>query len=214
MRLMPQIGAGVLLTYAGGMLWLALWRGRVRLLGLAPAGLAVMLMLAAPVPDVLIARDGRQMAVTQADGRLLVLREGSAYTLDSLREAAAVDSDPIPIERSPDARCSADFCALNIVRGGRTWRLLVARSKNYVDALQLIAACREADIVIAARFMPWSCEPRWLKADRRFLNENGGLALFLDATPRLSTVAEGQGSHGWWRDDEAMSRPPRRPSAP
>uniref|UniRef100_UPI0035C8589E ComEC/Rec2 family competence protein n=1 Tax=Qipengyuania sp. TaxID=2004515 RepID=UPI0035C8589E len=93
-RLMPQIGTGALLIYVAGMLWLALWRGRARLLGLAPAGVGVILMALSPVPDVLIARDGRQIAVTEPDGRLLVLRDSAGYVLDNMREAAGVDTDP------------------------------------------------------------------------------------------------------------------------
>lgn len=209
-RLMPQIGLGAVLLYVLGMLWLALWSGRVRLWGLAPAVVGLALMLASPVPDVLVARDGRQIGVTAPDGPLLVLRESEGYALDSLREAAAVASQPVAIERSPQARCSTDFCALQISRGGRSWSLLVARSKHYVDARQLIAACASADIVIAARTMPRSCAPRWFKADRRFLAEHGGLALYLGEEPRLVTVAESQGAHGWWRNTakETLTRLP------
>lgn len=202
-RLMPQIGLGSVLLYVAGMLWLALWRGRVRLLGMGPAAAGIALMVATPAPDVLIARDGRQIAVTGADGRLLVLREGEGYALDSLREAAAVDGAPVALAQSRAARCSADFCALRLRREGRDWWLLVARSKRYVDARQLIAACARADIVIAARTLPRGCAPRGLKADRRFLAEHGGLALYLRANPRLVTVAQGQGEHGWWRGGEA-----------
>ena len=200
-RLMPQIGTGAILLYVAGMLWLALWRGSVRSWGLAAGAAAVALMLATPVPDVLVARDGRQIAIAEPDGRLLVLREAPEgnYALDSLREAAAVESVPLPVEEAPGARCSADFCALRIERQGRAWSLLVARSKHYVDARQLIRACERADIVIAARSLPRSCAPRWLKADRRFLAEQRGMALYLGGEPRLVTVAESQGEHGWWR---------------
>ena len=210
-RLMPQIGIGVLLVYVGGMLWLALWCGRVRLLGLVPVAVAVVLMLMSPVPDILIARDGRQMAVTDPDGQLLVLREGEGYVIDSLREAAAVGTQPVPIETAPDARCSADFCRLVIRRGGREWTVLVARSKRYVDVNQLVEACADADIVVAARSMPWSCQPRWIKADRRFLAEYGGLSLFLGTNPHVRTVADGQGQHGWWHSGEATRQLPRTP---
>ena len=201
-RLMPQIGLAAILLYVAGALWLGLWRGWVRLLGLAAIAASVALMLATPAPDVLVARDGRQFAMTSPSGQLIVLKEGEGYALDSLREAAAVASAPIGIERAPGARCSADFCALRVERGGRIWSLLVARSKHYVDARQLIAACAAADIVIAARTMPRSCAPRVLKADRRFLAEHGGLALYLGATPKLVTVGETQGKHGWWRDED------------
>ena len=131
-----------------------------------------------------------------------MLRESEGYALNSLREAAAVEGKTVAIEKARGARCSADFCALHIEREGRSWLLLVARSKHYVDPLQLIAACAAADVVVAARTMPRSCAPRWLKADRRYLIENGGLTLFLGARPRLVTVGERQGRHGWWQGAE------------
>ena len=70
-RLMPQFGLGTILLYVGTMLWLALWRGKARLLSLPVAGASLILMAASPVPDVLVARDGRQVGVTAPDGRLI-----------------------------------------------------------------------------------------------------------------------------------------------
>jgi competence protein ComEC len=210
-KLMPQIGLGAMLLYVAAMLWLALWRGRVRLLALPVVATALAMMAASPLPDLLVARDGRQIGITTSEGRLIVLRESEGYALDSLREAAAVAGPVIAIEDAPGARCSPDFCALRVERGGQAWRLLVARSKHYVDARQLIEACAGADIVIAARTMPRSCEPAYLKADRRFLVEHGGLAIHLDDPPRLVTVAESQGEHGWWqgaRKDRALEPRP------
>lgn len=198
-RLMPQIATSAILLYVAGMLWLALWPGRLRLWGLMPVCVALAMMLMTPAPDVLVARDGRQIAVAGDDEQLLVLREGEGYALDSLREAAAVEGEPLAIERAPGARCSPDFCALELRRDRRNWSLLVARSKHYVDARQLIAACAAVDVVIAARSLPRSCAPRWLKADGRFLRDHGGLALYLNQSPRLVTVGETQGEHGWWR---------------
>ena len=99
------------------------------------------------------------------------------------------------------ARCSADFCSLPIVKGGRTWHLMVARTKNRIDERQLAAACEKADIVIADRWLPRSCAPKWLKADGRFLAENGGLSIHLK-DERIDRVADGQGAHGWWDPPE------------
>lgn len=198
-RLMPQIGLGAIGLYGAGMLWLALWSGRVRLWGLGPIAGALVLMAATPAPDLLVARDGRQIAISEAGKPLIVLRESEGYALDSLREAAAVSGPTVPLDRAPGARCSADFCWLAIHREGRSWSLLVARSKHYVDALTLLRACEKADIVIAARSLPRACTPRWLKADRRYLAENGGLAIRLGRTVSLDTVADSQGQHGWWQ---------------
>ena len=62
----------------------------------------------------------------------------------------------------------------------------------------LAAACERVDIVVADRWLPRSCRPRWLKADRRMLSQTGGLAVTL-ADGEVATVAEGQEHHGWWR---------------
>ena len=76
----------------------------------------------------------------------------------------------------------------------------MARSRDLVEEGALAAACERADIVIADRFLPRSCQPRWLTADRRFLAREGGTAVYL-ADERVRTVAQSQGEHGWWKGD-------------
>lgn len=197
-KLMPQMGWGTYALFVGGGLWLALWRGRRRLWGFAPAVLATMLLLATPVPDILVSGDGRHVGIAGEGDRLLVLREGrSDYARDNLLELAGMEGDPLPIADWPGARCSADFCTLALRRDGRTWTLLLARSKARIEERALAAACEHADIVIVDRWLPSSCRPRWLKADRAFLENRGGLAIAL-GTPAYTTVEEGQGEHPWW----------------
>ncbi|HUD27484.1 MAG TPA: metal-binding protein, partial [Novosphingobium sp.] len=62
----------------------------------------------------------------------------------------------------------------------------------------LAAACDRSDIVISDRWLPRSCNPRWFKADRETLGRTGGLAIHLDRA-KVTTVAQGEGKHGWWR---------------
>src|SRR6266404_3210321 len=79
----PAIAPVCLLLISGGLLWLCLWRRRWRLFGLAPIGLGLVLI---PVlidpPDLLIAPDGRAIAVRDATGvfRVSGARAGS-YTV-------------------------------------------------------------------------------------------------------------------------------------
>jgi competence protein ComEC len=47
---------------AGG-LWLAMWNGRVRLLGLVPIALGAVGAAMAPSPDLLVTGDGKHLAV-------------------------------------------------------------------------------------------------------------------------------------------------------
>jgi competence protein ComEC len=201
-KLAPQMGLGTIALFVAGGLWLALWRGRARLFGFGPAALGVLLLIATPTPDVLVSGDGRHVGIAGEGERLLMLRDSSSdYARDNLLELAALEGEPVPLDRWPGARCSRDFCVLTIERGGRSWSLLMARSRDMVEERALAAACDRADIVVADRFLPRSCQPRWLKADRRLLERTGGLALYLDE-PSMSSVAESQGEHGWWRGEE------------
>ncbi|MBA4052103.1 MAG: metal-binding protein, partial [Erythrobacter sp.] len=216
-RLMPQISGIAVALFAGGGLWLALWHGRARLAGLVPVAAASVMVALTPVPDILVTGDGQQVGITmrapEGTLRLVSLRDSrSEYTRDNLMELAGVGADPVPIAQWPGARCSPEFCTLAIARGGREWVLLLGRSRNQVEERALAAACAEADIVASERFLPRSCRPRWLKADRRFLERSGGIAINL-AAERITTVAQGQGEHGWWREPEPRPRQ-MRPASP
>ncbi|WP_407874321.1 ComEC/Rec2 family competence protein [Qipengyuania nanhaisediminis] len=202
-KLMPQMSGLTVALFAAGGLWLALWHGRARALGLVPCAVATALLLSTPIPDVLIGREGRHVGITfeAEDGsrRLLSLRDSrSSYSRDNLLELASVASEPIPLASWKGARCSPEFCVIAIERGGRDWSLLMARNRSLIEERALAAACEQSDIVVADRFLPRSCRPRWLKADRRLLEETGGLAIDLDAQ-RITRVADSQGEHGWWR---------------
>src|SRR5690606_27030260 len=188
----------------GGLLWAALWRGRTRLLGLIPASLATLMLLATPIPDLLISGDGRHVGIAGEGDRLLMLRNTrSGFTRDNITELAGFTGEPLALAEWPGARCSADFCAITLQRNGREWHVLMSRSRNYVDLGDLAAACAQSDIVVSDRRLPRTCVPRWLKADRRTLAQTGGLAIVLSDPPRLTSVAESQGQHGWWRGAES-----------
>jgi competence protein ComEC len=99
------------------VLWLSLWRSRLRLFGLVPGVLSIVLLGCGPRPDVMIGRHGSPVAVRGDDGRLHVLA-----TRDDAFDTAiwlAADADPRD-PRSPGIadgwRCDAIGCAF--VRGG------------------------------------------------------------------------------------------------
>ncbi len=212
--LLPEMGAGLFAVFLSGGLWLGLWRGKVRLFGLIPAGCAALLLTFKPVPDVLVSGDGRHVGIVGEGSRLLVLRQSkSSFASDNLLEMAGLDGEPLPIAEWPGAQCSRDFCVLTISRNERYWHLLMARGRDMVDERALAAACERSDIVIADRYLPYSCHPRWLKADRNLLNRTGGMAIYLDEA-RFNTVAESQGEQGWWQDRSAIRKREGRTSQP
>lgn len=204
---LPAMGWGAFMLFVAGGLWLALWQGRVRLWGLVPAALgAVQLALLTP-PDLLISGDGRHVGVTGVvQGELLVLREGRAgFAQETLVELAGMSGTPRSLEQWPGARCNADVCLVALNRGGRVWRILMTRTRDHLPKAELAAACARVDLVISDRWLPRSCRPKWLKADRRYLERSGGLAIDL-SEPAVVSVSDSQGDHGWWRQPE-----PRRP---
>lgn len=210
--LLPAMSMGSIALFTIGGLWLALWRGKVRLWGLLPVAIGVISLVMLRTPDILISGDGRHVGITgEAAGELLVLRASrSSYVRDNLTEMAGMNGAVRQLSDWPGARCSRDFCAIDLHRGGRDWRLLIARSSDHVPVRELAAACDRADIVIADRRLPKACQPAILKADRRLLANSGGLAIDLDKR-RIRSVSQSQGEHGWWRPDEGPPR--RRPSA-
>jgi competence protein ComEC len=152
-----------------------------------------------PVADVFVSGDGRHVGITGEGDRLLVLRDTkSDYTRENLLELAGMEGEILPLAQWDGAQCSRDACTVTIERGGRSWSLLLTRSEFYLPWRQLVDACAQADIVVSDRRLPEGCQPRWLKADMRMLRRTGGLAIGL-TRQEVSTVAQSQGEHGWWR---------------
>jgi len=110
---------------------------------------------------------------------------------------SAAEPDFIDIATAPGGACSDALCRYAFTSGGRTWQILATTTRDLVRWDQMIAACAGADVVISDRTLPKACRPRWLKADRPFLQHHGGLAFRFGATPALSTVRESVGRHPW-----------------
>ena len=212
--LLPGMERGTFALFVTGGLWLALWSGRMRLWGLLPVVVGCILLARLHTPDVLVSGDGRHVAIVGEGGELLVLRESrSDYAADNLRELSGLAGIPVALDRWPGAQCNPDFCVMTLDRYGRQTVLLLGRGRDRVDERALAAACERADVVISDRWLPRSCHPRQLKADRDKLSRSGGLALDL-SSGRVTTVAETQGAQGWWRPYVPMRRPKLKQTIP
>ena len=191
---------------AGG-LWLCLWNGRIRLYGLVPFLSGTAAAAAAPVPDLLVTGDGRHLAIVEAGGAPLILRARSGdFVRELFAENSGFDGDPAILDSAPFASCSRDSCVADVVRSGRSWRVLSTRSSQRIDWRELVTACAGAEIVVSDRWLPRGCTPNWLKLDRDSLGRTGGVAIYLGARPRVETVAERLGKHPWAADGPAKMR--------
>ncbi|GAA0728809.1 ComEC/Rec2 family competence protein [Sphingomonas japonica] len=204
---LPAIPAGAFAAMLLGMLWIGLWRTRVRAFGLVPLAVGAGWALTTPRPDLIVTGDGRHLALRSADGGMALLRDRAGdYVRSMLGETAGTDAELGALADRGDVRCSADLCIADYRSATRTWRILATRSGYFVDAGELIAACRQADIVIADRGLPAGCVPRWLRLDRAALVRTGGVAIALHAG-RLVTVRSPGDRHPWVTPP--IVRPPR-----
>lgn len=203
--------AAFLLCLTGG-LWLTLWQRGHRWIGAVPLVAGLGWAWTTPSPDLLVTGDGRHVAVRLEDGNYALLRDRAGdFIREQLAEAAGIDEGMTSLTGQRDVRCSADFCVWTMQREQRTWTVMAARSSVRTDWEPLVEACSRVDIVIADRWLPRGCIPRWLKADRKLLAEAGGLAIRLSSRPMV-TVALAAGAGKPWRTPRTVM-PPRSSAA-
>ena len=208
----PSSPAWMFLISIAGGLWLALWQGWWRLLGLVAVAVGMALSGTVLAPDIIVTGDGRHVATRQSDGSYSLLRSGAGeFVRDQLNEAAGADAEMVAVADTAGARCSPDFCRWSAGSGANRVTILAARSSYYTKWQPLVTACARADIVIADRKLPQGCTPRWLKADRALLTQTGGLLIRLD--PREVEAVRASDSGKPWEDPPTIAPPrPRRVS--
>lgn len=208
--MLPEMPLWAFLAMISGALLFGLLRSNARWLGLLPFLVGFFAMLLAPRPDLLVTGDGKHLAVVDADGNVALLRARAGdYVRDMLLENAGTTDDPKALDQWPGARCSPDICVIRIERDERSWKILATRTPYRVPTMEMTAACRRVDIVVSDRWLPSSCRPRWIKADRNMLDQSGGLAIYLADTRVLSV--HGDNGHKPWvmaaREAKARAEP-------
>jgi competence protein ComEC len=170
---MPPLAA--LLLMIAGFLWLALWRERWRLAGLAPVLIALPVALLAPHPVALVNEDGTAAAVRGADGRLSLLGAKTASFEKQLwLRADADDRDLTDPTLATGVACDQLGCVTPLGPDGSA-RLALANRPDAVDE-----DCRQAAIVVARFDVPANCAPHGLTIDRRALALGGAHAVYVD----------------------------------
>jgi competence protein ComEC len=165
---MAAFGTGPLLLCTAGLVVLCLLKTPLRFIGALLIGGAIVLMIRAPQPDVLIAADGSAAAVRGESGRFSVVKSGS--DLFALREWLAADADartPKDSTLGEGIRCDAVGCVGRLRDGS-----LVAIAKT-IEAFE--EDCRRAVLVVSARDAPPGCTA--LVVDRQVWRRSGAMAL-------------------------------------
>ncbi|WP_322517053.1 ComEC/Rec2 family competence protein [Rhodopseudomonas palustris] len=161
-------GSGPLLLASLGVVLLGLLRTPLRYAGLALLGLSTGWALLTPQPEILIAGDGRQVALRGPDGRLRLMQSGGDQF--RIRQWLAADADSRAAD-APSLRdgvsCDADGCVAALADGGLV--ALSFRADGVADD------CARATLVIALAQPPPDCAARLISAE--LLKSSGALAL-------------------------------------
>lgn len=195
--MLPAMPLWAYLAIIWGALITGLIKSRIQYVGVLPMVAGFVAMVLAPRPDILVTGDGQHLALADPNGQVSLLRSRAGeFSRDMLLEKVGTLAEPVAIEQWPGARCSVDICIISILREKQRWLILATRTPYSIPAMEMAAACRRVDIVISDRWLPSSCRPKWIKADKKMLAETGGLAFYLPQH-RLMTV-NGDNAHYPW----------------
>ena len=195
--MMPAMPIWAFGLFIIGALIFGLLTTRVRYFGVLPCAIGIIAMVTAPRPDILVTGDGKHLALVTADGEVALLRaKAGDFVRGMIFEKAGSKAQATPIEDWPGVQCTLDNCVVTLMGSERSWTLLATRTRNPIPSMEMAAACKRVDIVVSDRWLPASCRPKWVKADRRLLEQSGGLAFYLDAQ-RVVTANESNRHMPW-----------------
>ena len=193
----PDAALG-LMTLGG--LWLALWRGRWRLAGLAGIAAAFVVGALAPAPDLLIDRDAKNLGVRDAEGRLALLSGRRARFAGT--EWLEHDGDEREIKDSARVGRESVWVCENRICAAAVNGVPVGYMERGADART--ACARTFAVLIAARAIePCATGLTLSSADTA---RDGAMALWIeeDGGVTIDTVRNHIGDRPWtvWSADQ------------
>ncbi len=205
--LFPSMPAWGLAATALGLVWLCIWRGPLRLGGVAALAAGIVSIALQVPPDILVSGDGRLIAVRDAGGRLILSSAGGdkfARETWLRRDGTAEAPETWPragASRGGRLDCRPGDC----VYSGEGARVSIVR-----DARVLPAACGGADLVIATVGIRETCRRMAGRVVDRFdLADNGAHAVWIaGGSVRIETVREARGNRPWTGRVPARAGPP------
>jgi competence protein ComEC len=186
----PAIPPEALGAFVLGGLWMCLWRGGWRWLGLTGLPAAALLVLLDRPPDLLISADGAVAALRDEGGELRINDpQKGGIALEAWLERNAQPERRGWPELSEGGGCDGEGCRATL------------RGRRVAFTLTLAAAaeeCGRADLVITPRFLRHGrCRGSVLIA-RAALWRAGAHALWLSGEGvRIETVREARGERPW-----------------
>jgi competence protein ComEC len=192
-RSFPEWGFALLVM---GGLWIALWRTKMRLVGLPAIFLGLASIATVELPDILIAHDGSLVGIRESNKTLLVSNtRRNSFTREMWREALALES----VRGFPDEGTS-EFANLTCDGLGCVYEVKETIVAIVFEHYAFEDDCRLAEIVIALVPAPEKCTAPSLVVDFFDLYRNGAHAIWLNragAPPKVSETRRIRGDRPW-----------------
>jgi competence protein ComEC len=138
-----------------GLLWICLWRGPIRLLGL-PFALAVSLVPRPPTPDAWVSADGAAVAVRSGAAAVFFRPDVKLFGAELWSRRRGLEALESAAARDAVYDCDRQSCAPRVgapLRLAAAWNL-----KRPLPPGRLEALCRSAEVVVLRNdFRPESC---------------------------------------------------------
>ena len=186
----PAMPLAAFLCMVFGGLWLMLWQTRWRYLGIAMIAGGIALAPTVRLPDMLIGRDAKVVAVRSEDGRLSALGSSRSYELERWLEHDGDERTPRDAVKARGFFCDGVGCSTRI----KGVRVAVARhpAAFYDD-------CRRARVLVANLVSPKSCTGPQAVIDFFTARDEGVHAVYVEEDQRLriETVAAKRGTRPW-----------------
>ncbi len=183
---LPEMPVAALIAMALGGLWLCIWQGGIRWLGVGGVALGILLAVAARPPDFLISADGKLIGARGEDGDLALSRKRAGFVPDTWirRQGQEAGADWAQLWRCGASGCSRAYGPIEVV-------LVRTPEERRV-------ACAREGIVVVATIPAQFCRSPRLVVDLLDLRADGTHALRFDgADVRVETVRGLRGQRPW-----------------
>ena len=186
----PVGGQWDLPVFIFGALFVLIWQGRSRVLGLAPMAVAVFMWTSAPRPQVLIADNGRLVGLMTPDGRSLNRKKGNGFVARVWLEN---DGDAVD-QIGAAGRFKLEPDLFDLIIGDQKVTYVWNRK---IDLTELKKLCSQTDVLLAPTWkddFDGDCDVYTI----RDLRETGALSMTSDKGEMvLRTAKEMSGDRLW-----------------
>ncbi|MBM3548298.1 MAG: ComEC family competence protein [Alphaproteobacteria bacterium] len=183
---LPEMPIAALIAMTFGGLWLCLWQGSIRWLGLAGVAFGLLIAIAARPPDFLISADGKLIGARGEDGDMALSRRRAGFVPDTWLRRQGQDGGA---DWAQLWRCGASGCS----RAYGPVEVALVRT----PAERRVACAREGIVVVATIPARYCSAPR-LVIDIIDLRADGTHALRFDGDRvEVLTVRGARGLRPW-----------------